>query len=125
MRPFSERSHFVPTGRREAGVSLIELLVSLAIGAVLIFGAIKAYVDSRSAYAINETIAHMQEAARYAISAMEPDLRMANYWGLLKGTESIAGQAGESDTQFSLAGNAARECGKNFALDLENNIEGT
>jgi type IV pilus assembly protein PilW len=125
MRSFSERSRFAPTGRRQAGVSLIELLVSLAIGAVLIFGAIKAYVDSRSAYAINETIAHMQEAARYAISAMEPDLRMANYWGLLKGAESIAGQAAESDTQSSLAGNAARTCGKNFALDLENNIEGS
>ena len=110
---------------REAGVSLIELLVSLAIGAVLIFGAMKAYVDSRNAYAINESIAHMQDTARYAISVMEPDLRMANYWGLLKGAEPITGQAAQSDAQSSLGGNAAKTCGKNFALDLESNIEGS
>ncbi len=125
MKPFSEKSLFAPIRPREAGVSLIELLVSLAIGAVLMFGAMRAYVDSRSAYAINETIARMQERARYAISVMEPDVRMANYWGLLKGAESIAGQAAEGDTQSSLGGNAARTCGKNFALDLESNIEGS
>ncbi len=87
-RNIDSKSRLLPTDRRmkrEAGVSLVELLVSLAIGGVLIFGAMKAYVDSRRAYAIDETIVRMQETARYALSVMEPDLRMANYWGLLKG----------------------------------------
>jgi hypothetical protein len=67
----------------------------------------------------------MQDTARYAINVMEPDLRMANYWGLLKGAESIAGQASQSDVQSSLGVNAAKTCGTNFALDLESNIEGS
>ena len=68
-----------------AGLSLIELLVALAIGAVLIFGATQVYVDSRNAYGVNETVARLQETARYAMSVIESDVRMANYWGLLKG----------------------------------------
>jgi len=111
--------------KREAGVSLVELLVSLAIGGVLIFGAMKAYVDSRRAYAVDETIVRMQETARYALSVMEPDLRMANYWGLLKGAESIAGQANPGDVESVPGGNAAKTCGKNFAMDLASSIEGT
>jgi type IV pilus assembly protein PilW len=119
--PFSPRS----TRHNERGVGLIELLVSLALGTLLIFGATQAYVDSRRAYAINETIGRMHETARYAISVMESDVRMANYWGLLKGAESIGGRAGQSDAQSVLGGNAARTCGRNFALDLDNSIEGT
>jgi type IV pilus assembly protein PilW len=110
---------------QQAGVSLIELLISLAIAALLIFGAMKAYVDSRRAYAVNEAIMRMQNTARYAIRVMEPDLRMANYWGLLKGAESIAGQAAQTDPQSALGGKAAQTCGNNFALDLESNIEGS
>lgn len=125
MTRFRSRSPSRPIRQREDGVSLVELLVSLTIGAVLIFGAMKAYVDSRNAYMINETIARMQDTARYAISVMEADVRMADYWGLLKGAESIAGQAAQSDTESPLGGNAAKTCGTNFALDLESNIEGS
>jgi prepilin-type N-terminal cleavage/methylation domain-containing protein len=35
------------------GVSLIELLVAITIGAVLLFGATQVYVDSRKTYEIN------------------------------------------------------------------------
>ena len=49
---------------RSRGLSLIELLVALAIGAVLIFGATQVYVDSRAAYGVNETVGRLQESAR-------------------------------------------------------------
>ena len=111
--------------RREGGFSLIELLVSLAIGAILIFGATQAYVDSRNAYGVNETAARMQETARFALSIMESDVRMANYWGLIKGAESISGKASQQGSQSALGGNAATVCGKNFGIDLEADVEGT
>src|ERR1043166_2443404 len=110
---------------RQRGLSLIELLVAIAIGAVLIFGATQAYVDSRNAYTVNESVARLQENARYAMSVLEPDLRMSNYWGLQKGAEAISGQFKQTDASQGWAGGGGTACGTNYGIDLENNIEGT
>lgn len=103
------------------GVSLIELLVAITIGAVLLFGATQVYVDSRKTYEINETTSRLQETARYAISVVEPDVRMANYWGLLKGAALIADQAPQTGTSAGLP----TTCGDNYARDLMLNIDGS
>jgi type IV pilus assembly protein PilW len=112
-------------GRKQNGFSLVELLVALTIGGILIFGATQAYVDSRNAYAINETVARMQETARYAVSVMEPDLRAASYWGLVKGSERITGKVAQTAAPASLGGALVHNCGPNYALDLEYNIQGS
>jgi type IV pilus assembly protein PilW len=124
------RPHPTPL-ERSAGLSLIELLVAVTIGLVLIFGATQVYVDSRNMYAVNESTARLQETTRYAISVLEPDIRMANYWGLVKGANIISGSAaqvaagGGAAAQSALGGVAASDCGTNFGLDLANYIEGT
>jgi type IV pilus assembly protein PilW len=64
------------------GFSLIELLVALAITALLIIGAVTMYSQSRNTFRAAEAVARLQENARYAMSFIETDLRMANYWGL-------------------------------------------
>ncbi|MEJ0036915.1 MAG: PilW family protein [Gammaproteobacteria bacterium] len=113
------------THTTQRGLSLIELLVAIAIGAVLIFGATQAYVDSRNAYGVNESVSRMQENGRYAMSVLEPDLRMSNYWGLQKGADIVSNKFKKTDGQASFAGAAATSCGNNYGVDLENNIEGT
>jgi type IV pilus assembly protein PilW len=108
---------------KQSGLTVIEMLVAMVIGGLLIFGAAQAYVDSRNAYAVNETVSRMQETARYAMSVLEPEIRMSNYWGLMKGAETISNKRRPTDdTDFG--GDAATTCGRNFALDLENNIQG-
>lgn len=108
---------------KQSGLTVIEMLVAMLIGGILIFGAAQAYVDSRNAYAINETVSRMQETARYAMSVLEPEIRMSNYWGLMKGAETISNKRKPTDdTDFG--GDAATRCGPNFALDLENNVQG-
>jgi type IV pilus assembly protein PilW len=115
--------HFV---KRSRGVSLIELLVAVTIAGVLIFGATQVYVDSRKTYEINETSARLQETARYALSVIEPDLRMANYWGLLKGSGLVIGQATPSESRASVAsGDEANACGTNFAVNVQGVLQAT
>ena len=111
--------------RRMAGLSLIELMVALTISAVLIFGATQVYVDSRAAYNVNETVARLQENARYAMSVLEPDIRMSNYWGLVKGASLVSSQATQAAATSAVASNAeANYCGNNFAVDLNTTLQG-
>lgn len=110
---------------RIAGLSLVELMVAMAISVVLIFGATQVYVDSRNAYNTNEAIARLQENARYAMSVIEPDVRMSNYWGLIKGASMVNGQAVQLPPASTIANNAeVLYCGFNFAVDLNTTIQG-
>lgn len=110
---------------RQRGVSLIELMVAMTLGSVLIFGATQVYVNSRNAYGANEGVSRMQETARYAMSVIEPDVRMSNYWGLLKGAGPVAGQALQTAATSAVAPSAAANiCGTNFAVDLSTNLQG-
>jgi len=109
----------------QRGLSLIELLVAMTIGAVLIFGATQVYVNSRTAYGVNETVARLQETARYAMAVIEPDVRMSNYWGLLKGAGAIGQQALQTQPAAAVApGAPANICGTNFAVDVSTNLQG-
>jgi type IV pilus assembly protein PilW len=110
----------VSSRKQNFGVSLIELLVAITIGAILIFGATQVYVDSRNMYEVNETTARLQETARYAMAVIEPDVRMANYWGLVKGAALITDQAAQTAAS---AGQPVR-CGVNYARDLMLNLDG-
>ena len=111
--------------RNQRGLSLIELMVAMTIGAVLIFGTTQVYVNSRNAYGVNENVARMQETARYAMAVIEPDVRASNYWGLLKGAGVIANQAPQTAAAAAVAAAAAANlCGTNFAVDLSTNLQG-
>ncbi len=117
-----------PSRRLDAqdGVGLIEIMVSLTIGALLIAGTAQVYSDSRKSYDIHEAAARLEESARYAFSVIEPDVRMASYWGLMKGSVGIGGAVAQTGAAATtLAGAAATACGNNFSVDLTNTLEGT
>ena len=110
---------------REQGLSLIELMVAMAIGAVLIFGATQVFINSRNSYGVNENVTRLQETARYAMSVIEPDVRMSNFWGLLKGAGAVTNQAAQTSAPGAVApGAAVNICGDNFAIDLGTNLQG-
>lgn len=108
----------IAAGQR--GVSLIELMVALVIGLVLIGGAVYVYNQSRNNYTTNDVVARLQETGRFAMSVIEPDIRMSNYWGLVKGASAITGQAPQTAASIG----APTMCGTNFARDLNSNLQG-
>ena len=73
----------------QQGLSLIELLVSMAIGLFLLAGAVSVLGKGRDLYRTNDASARLQETARYAMSTIEADLRMANYWGLMSRADLV------------------------------------
>lgn len=110
------------TNRRIAGMTLIELMVALAIGSFLLIGAITVFLQSRTTFRVNEAVSRLQENARFVFDAVEPDLRMAHYWGLTSRSR-IEGRA--SQTEAAAGPTISSDCGTNWTIDLERAVEGT
>ncbi len=66
---------------REAGLSLIELMIALAIGSLLILALVEVFAASRTAYQLSAGLARTQENGRFAIDILQRDLRMAGHAG--------------------------------------------
>lgn len=109
--------------RSEAGLTMVELLVALAIGSFLIIGAVQVYNQSRQAYVINESIARVQESAQFALDTLEADLRMASNWGRHSRGTAVEGRSLPGDANPNALPEPA-DCGAGWALDLARPLEG-
>lgn len=67
--------------RRQLGLSLIELMISLVVGLLLLGGLIQIYLSSKQSYNAQEQLARMQESGRFAMDLITTDLRRSGYWG--------------------------------------------
>lgn len=65
--------------RNEKGFTIVEILVALAIGAIVMIGAYSTYISQQKAYQVNEEVAALQQNLRSAMYFLERDLRMAGY----------------------------------------------
>jgi type IV pilus assembly protein PilW len=111
---------------RTRGLTLVEMMIAMTIGLVIVAGAFRIYTQSSQSYGIHEAQARLEENARYAYSILEPDLRMAGFWGYAKGVSGIAGSNLQTDpAATTLAGAAASSCGTNFGTDLSTPVEGS
>jgi hypothetical protein len=66
---------------KQAGLSLIELMISITLGLLLVLGATQVFLSSKNTYSYNEEIGWMQENARFALEQLKRDVRMAGFWG--------------------------------------------
>ena len=63
------------------GMSLIEIMVALAIAAVLLLGLGQIFVGSKNVYRLQEGMSRVQENARFVLQYLESNVRMAGYFG--------------------------------------------
>ena len=110
--------NMVRTIERQTGLTLIEMMVALAIGAVLIIGAITVYTLSRQSYMMNESNAKVQDTATFAMDAIEADLRMASNWGLTSRGLAINGRSTVSEANPDGIAGIPTVCGEDWVLNL-------
>ena len=72
-----------PSRRRERGVTLIELMVSLVIGLLLTGAIMQIFLRNRVTYAFNDGLSQIQENARFALDHVADTTRMAGFLGCL------------------------------------------
>jgi type IV pilus assembly protein PilW len=113
---------------------MVELLVALVIGSLLIVGAVFVYSQSRTTHALSETVARLQENARFALAVMEPDIQLAGNYGYGNQPSDIRysdgtfvadmqqgkDKNGNAYPKFTKgpASGGQHECGTNFSFDL-------
>jgi type IV pilus assembly protein PilW len=103
-------------------MTLVELMVALAIGSFLMIGAVRVFMQSRTTFRMNEAVSRLQENARFVIDAIEPDVRMANYFGLTSRSYKVDGRATPAQpVAFPVAG----DCGVNWSVNLISEVDGT
>jgi type IV pilus assembly protein PilW len=71
------------------GLSLVELMISVAISAAVLSSLVYVYVGSRAVYRNNEALARVQETGRFALEWISRDLRQAGYMGCLSRGASV------------------------------------
>jgi type IV pilus assembly protein PilW len=101
------------------GMTLIELMVAMTIGSVLMVGALTVYTQSRANYQTADSIARLQENLRFALDTLEPDVRLAQFWGLTNEPLTIQ----TAGVQVSCAG-ADNATATDLALGLGKAVEG-
>ncbi|MFT4255951.1 MAG: PilW family protein [Pseudoxanthomonas sp.] len=69
--------------RRQAGFSLIELMIALLIGMLLVLGVVQVFGASRAAYQLSEGLSRTQENGRFAMDFLQRDLRMVGHFGCI------------------------------------------
>ena len=73
MKKQTEKSHL------QAGLTLVELMVALAIGTLLLLGVGVLFTQNKQSYRQNEDLARMQEEARFAIDELSRDISMVGF----------------------------------------------
>ena len=110
--------------RRAAGVTLIELMVALAIGSFLMLGALTVFRQSRGAFRVNESMSRLQENGRFVLDVVEPEIRMASYFGLTSRSSKVANRATPLDPVPAGLG-VTGDCGQNWTIDVATEVGGT
>src|SRR5262245_11198526 len=127
------------TARREAGFTLIELMISIVLGLLIIAAALRLYAQGRSTALVNETVARIQEQGRYALSVIEDDVELAGFYGFTNLPETIrlvgggrtdgviatATQLSQSAIPAAGVPAGAQSCGANFAVDVLTPVQGS
>ena len=68
----------------QSGMTLIEILISMLIGAVLLAGVLSIFVNSKQTYRTQEALSRIQENGRFALDFIAHDLRMGDFWGCMR-----------------------------------------
>ncbi len=112
------------TIKRVRGVTLVELMVALSIGSFLMIGAVTVFMQSKTAFRVTESVSRLQENARFVLDAMEPDIRMASYFGLTSRSSKVQGRA-TSQEPIPAGLNVGNDCGANWSINVAQEVGGT
>ncbi len=76
--------------RKQAGMSLLELMVAMGLGLFLIAGVVNVFLANKDSSQLETSLARLQENGRIALDLLVSDIRDANYIGCTSATGNLA-----------------------------------
>jgi type IV pilus assembly protein PilW len=113
---------------RQAGLTLIEVMIGLGLGVLLLFGVGLLFSQNKQSYLQNEQLARLQEEARFALDELGRDISMAGFLAeIVESTLLSVGINAANQATFESAANAAATCGpaglgRNWLYDFSNGL---
>lgn len=95
---------------RQAGLTLVELMVALTIGLFLTLGLMLMMSDTSRTFKIQDDYARMQENAVSSLRYMSESLRHTGFYGMMADTGSL--------TQYGTIGTISNDCGNTFTTTV-------
>ena len=75
--------------RRQAGFSIVELLVAMAVGLILMTGVLRIFLGNTESYSINQNLARLQENGRFTLEFITREINSAGYYGCFSDGASL------------------------------------
>lgn len=77
-------------GRRQQGLSIIEIMVALTLGLIITIGIVHIFTANRASFDLSSASGRTQESGRTAIELLSRAVRNADYWGCMKGVPATS-----------------------------------
>src|SRR5689334_23281464 len=94
-------------------------MISLTLGLLLVVAFLVVVQRCRASFAVNESLARQQDAARHALSILVPDIELAGFLGFGRGPP------GTSATVVGALPSGIHDCGIDFAISLSTPVQGS
>ncbi len=114
--------------RRQAGFTLLEIMIALTLGLLLSIGIVGLFSGTSHANRVQDGLARLQENGRYAVARLELDLRMSrgqycsNTSGNAATTGSVATWSGRAPMVFAPNLNLPDVGAKKVSVDASGNL---
>ncbi len=81
-------------------------------------------MQGRTTFQVSETLSRIQEDSLFVLDVMEPEIRMASFFGMRARPERIEGRA-TADDPVPVGLDVDDDCGVNWSIDLEAEVAGS
>lgn len=85
----------------QAGMTLIELLIALALSSLLLTGIISVVQGNKATLVLADSVVKSQESGRFSLEVLARDIRMAGYGGCINAYQKVVSHLDTTDAQYS------------------------
>lgn len=87
--------------KRQLGLSLIELMVSIAISLLLVLGIVEILINSNQASRIQTNLQFLQQNGQFAMELLARDIRNTDFWGCVNSLGDVSNHLNSAGTNYN------------------------